>query len=342
MTYPLLFRFDGGEKIGLGHAYRCFALIEYLAKHHQIACLIMIRQLPEFLCVKLKSLNCSLLTFKKNDDEIAIIERCGDQNNSTGLILDGYQFDQAYRQRLARLALKIICFDDSNSLQKLHCDIVINAQAQAKQLGYQYSAPYALHLLGLSYSLVREEFTAQCRLNFSHRKKILINFGGSDCANLTILLIQKLTLVQGIINPRDVVIVTGGAYQTPDKIHSLCQSAGFEHIYNSQDMARLLSRCRMAICASGSMVYELAYCGVPSVLLTVADNQRISAQSHQKAGWCYAFNGLENHGLNAAFSRAIELWADQVQLTAMSNIAMQLIDGQGVKRIAEQILKILN
>ncbi len=342
MTSPILFRFDGGKKLGLGHAYRCFALIEYLAKHHQIVCLIMVRQLPEFLCAKLKALNCSLLTFKKNDDEIAIIKRCSVQNNSTGLILDGYQFDQTYRLNLARLALKIICFDDTNSLQKLHCDIVINAQLQAKQLGYQYSAPYALHLLGLCYSIVREEFTAKCKLNFNNRKKILINFGGSDCANLTILFMQKLTLAQDIIDPMDVVIVTGGAYPKPDKIASLCQGAGFEHIHNSQDMAKLLSRCRMAICAPGAIIYELAYCGVPSIFLTVADNQLLSAQSHQKAGWCYAFNGLENHGLRAAFSRATDLWVDQVQLTAMSNIALQLIDGKGVKRIAEQILKILD
>ncbi|MCK5818665.1 MAG: UDP-2,4-diacetamido-2,4,6-trideoxy-beta-L-altropyranose hydrolase [Psychromonas sp.] len=342
MTYPILFRFDGGNKIGLGHAYRCFALIEYLALHHKIICLIIVNQLPEFLCLKLKTLNCSVLSFKKNDDEIAIIKRCSAQNNSTGLILDGYQFDQAYRLKLARLGLKIICFDDTNSLRKLHCDIIINSQPQAKLLGYQYSAPYALHLLGLCYSIVCQDFIASRKLNFCDRKKILINFGGSDCTDLTITFIQKLAIVQDLIDPCDVVIVTGGAYSSPDKVDDLCQDAGFEHVHNSQNMARLLTRCRMAICAAGSIVYELAYCGVPSILLTVADNQLFSAQSHQKAGWCYAFDGLDSHGLRLAFSRAIYLWADNVQLTAMSEKAMQLIDGKGVKRITDQILKILD
>jgi spore coat polysaccharide biosynthesis predicted glycosyltransferase SpsG len=107
-------------------------------------------------------------------------------------------------------------------------------------------------------------------------------------------------------------------------------------------MASLLAECKMAICAPGSMVYELSYCAVPTLFLTVADNQKVSAQAHQKMGWCRVMDGLTSQNSVVAVELLIKLWNDKKQLLVMSNIAKNINDGQGVKRIIIKLEEIIS
>lgn len=335
LTY--LFRFDASTQIGLGHAYRCLALIEYLALHRATQCLIIVKQLPEYLHHKLAEFSATVVTLNDSEDELTAIEQLSKQYCSQLLILDGYQFDQHYRRSLAEMGLKIICFDDTNSFEKLYCDGLINALPFASALGYQHTAPNASLLLGLQYSILREEFMGSYQPPFMQRTKLLINFGGSDPAHLTLPIIQLLLSCPQVIKPEDLLVITGGAYLQQDKVSHLCQQAGVEHIHHCQNMAEQLSKCKMAICAPGSMVYELSYCAVPTIFLTIADNQLLSAQAHQKIGWCKVLDGLTKNSVALAIEQLMALWDDPKALLTMSTIAKSINDGQGVARIIAKI-----
>lgn len=340
MSYPIIFRFDASTEIGLGHAYRCLALIEYLENICTLECIVVARELPEYLQKKLNDFN-SQVFFLEGQDDLDFIRKLSFQYNSKAIVLDGYQFDQCYRKKLSEIGLKIICFDDINSLDNLHCHLVINALINAKNIGYQYSAPKAAHLLGLNYSIVRHDFLAASKVNFSQRTKLLINFGGSDTANLTLSLIHNLASFEINIQPENIIIITGGAYSSPDSIHHLCNEYGYTHLHNVNNMAEILTQCKMAICAPGSMVYELAYCGVPSIFLTIANNQLLSARAHQEMGWCEVIDGLQLDATKIALHRLNELWDKQEQLQQMYSLATTLVDGEGVRRIVDKIEKVI-
>jgi len=296
-----------------------------------------VKQLPDYLLEKLSTFNATVITLTMAEDELSAIEKLSKQYVSRTLVLDGYQFNEVYRKNLANLGLEIICFDDINSIEYLHCDMLINALPLASQIGYQVTSPNSVHLLGLDYSIIRHEFIMAPKAAFAERKKLLINFGGSDTANLTIPLVRLLAKSPTLVAVSDVVVVTGGAYQNSDEVSEICNKVGFEYIHNCSNMALLLTQCRMAICAPGSMVYELAYCGVPSLFLTVADNQLLSAQAHQELGWCKVIDGLQDNCNKLAIEYLAELWDKQKQLQIMSTKAEQLVDGQGVKRIIDKI-----
>ena len=339
LTY--LFRFDASTQIGLGHAYRCLALIEYLALHRATQCLIIVKQLPEYLHHKLAEFSATVVTLNDSENEITEIEKLSQKYRSQLLILDGYQFDQCYRQSLAEMKLKIICFDDTNPFEKLYCDGVINALPFASTLGYQNSAPNASLLLGLQYSILREEFIRTYQIPFGQRTKLLVNFGGSDPANLTRPIIELLASYQDVIKPEDLLVVTGSAYLQFEKVNDFCLQAGIEHIHNCQNMAEQLSKCKMAVCAPGSMVYELSYCAVPTIFLTIADNQRLSALAHQNIGWCKVLDGLRENSVELATELLVSLWQDRNTLLGMSSIAKNVNDGQGVARIIDKIEEII-
>jgi len=343
MANFLLFRFDASSGIGLGHAFRCMALIESFSLNSskgEVTCVVISKYLPEFLTKQLLTMQVNIIWLADDDDaidEITQISSIKERFKAQLIVLDGYQFDENYRLQLAKLSIKIIAFDDTNDLRHLHCDVVINALPLADSLGYQNRAPLAQHLLGLQYSIVRQEFLSSRSTSFKQRKKLLVNFGGSDIGGLTLPVIEQLSAGLFSISPENVLVVTGGGCDDVSNINDFCARMGYQHIHQSNNMAELLNQCKMAICAPGSIVYELAYCKVPSVFLTVADNQLLSAKAHQIAGWSFVFNGLNANDINKAIAHAKNLWHNTEQLTLMSDAASKLVDGKGVSRLVKKL-----
>lgn len=352
----LLFRFDASSSIGLGHAFRCCALIEYLDNNissYAIQCIVITKLLPEFLKEKVDNLGAQIEMIEESltlADEITIISAIVKKYSSPVLVLDGYQFNQYYRQQLEKInldkhndnQLKVVVFDDTNELRGLYCAMVINALSDADQLGYENSAPKAKLLLGLSFSIIRQEFLSKNSSPYPERKLLLINFGGSDIGSLTLPVIKgvakKMADNQLDVSAGNIVVITGGGCENIEKIQDFCQKMNFRHIHQCNTMADLLNQTRLAICAPGAIVYELAYCQVPSVFLTIADNQLLSAKAHQKAGWGIVFDGRCNTGVEHALTQSAALWQDQAQLQNMSSIAGELVDGKGVVRIVDTLV----
>lgn len=336
----LLFRFDASSEIGIGHAFRCMALIERLTFYDNIDCLVIARSLPTFIVEKINELSAQLIMLHTSltiDDEVAEIKAIAKSNSAQIIVLDGYQFCGKYRHSLHSTDIKVIAFDDTNDLEKLFCDLVINALPFAASIGYDKSAPRAIHLLGLEFSIIRQEFLRNSRGEFADRNKLLINFGGSDTANLTLPVIKKLINIKLVDCAQNIIVITGGAFSDYEKVQALSGTLGFKYIHNCQNMAEILPLCKMALCAPGAIIYELAYCGVASVFLTVADNQLLSAQAHQTIGWCKVENGLQTQGVELAVQHLIALWDNIDTLENMSNTAQKLIDGNGVERICHVI-----
>jgi len=340
MLETLVFRFEASQNIGLGHAYRCMALIEKINIDRLFSVVVISKKLPSFLIEKLQGFNAKvhlLDTCLNVAQEIQAIDTLCKQTNCRSIILDGYQFDALYRKTLSSLGLHITCFDDVNELDGLHCDLVINALPFAHSLGYEKSAPIAMQLLGLPYSIIRQEFMKAPVVEYCNRKSILVNFGGSDVLNFTLPMI-KLLMKSLLAEKHEIIIVTGGAFDKRDEVQKLCLTAGFEHIHNCNEMSTVMNKCKLAICAPGSIVYELAYCAVPSVFITAADNQLLSAKAHQTLGWCDVIDGQEKNALQQAIKVAELLCDDVIKLEERSVKASLLVDGQGVERIINALV----
>ncbi|MFT5635017.1 MAG: UDP-2,4-diacetamido-2,4,6-trideoxy-beta-L-altropyranose hydrolase [Cognaticolwellia sp.] len=343
MHKSILFRFDASSDVGLGHAFRCMALIEHIAlsnNDNKLQCIVIVNTLPEFIYQQLLTMSAIIYKLPEKitiKQEIMQVSSIKDKYKAQSLVLDGYQFNVEYRCYLAQLALIIIAFDDINDLPHLHCNIVINALSFAENIGYQRSAPIAEYLLGMKYSIVRQEYLSVKSIPYIDREKLLINFGGSDIGKLTLPVIKALAESVLKVSAQNVVVVTGGGCEDVSQINLLCHQQGYQHIQQCSQMAVLLNQCKMAICAPGSIVYELAYSKVPSLFLTVAQNQELSARSHQEAGWSYMFNGKNESSVTNVMKKIESLWTDNVQLNKMSLAASLLIDGKGVKRIVERI-----
>jgi len=104
-------------------------------------------------------------------------------------------------------------------------------------------------------------------------------------------------------------------------------------------MAELMTWADIGISAAGSTCWELAYAGLPSILLVLAENQRELAEGlkHKDAainlGW---------HGDNSEREIALEIHKlvfDRQRRSNLSQNARKMVDGLGPTRVCESIIE---
>jgi len=170
-------------------------------------------------------------------------------------------------------------------------------------------------------------------------RRILITLGGADPNNVTL---QVVRAVKGLVRWNlEIKIVIGPANPNCDSIQKeLGQSPlPFRILTNVTDMPSLMAWADMAVSAGGSTCWELAFMGVPYLVIILAENQVGVAKGLDKAnatlncGWFYA---LSTKQLSAHCEKMI---VDRNVRTNYAAKGQQLVDGLGAERLLECIGK---
>jgi spore coat polysaccharide biosynthesis predicted glycosyltransferase SpsG len=165
--------------------------------------------------------------------------------------------------------------------------------------------------------------------------KVLVTMGGSDPNGLA----ERLTLALMEVDGLQVTVVIGPA-STP--------SPGFRRIIDSppdpftflsgvKDLAPYAARADLAFSAMGVTVYELAYMGVPSVLIANYPEDALDIEELELMGICRSlgyYRDVTEEDIRRATGPFI---GNRGRLKVISNNARRLIDGRGAERIAEII-----
>ena len=105
-------------------------------------------------------------------------------------------------------------------------------------------------------------------------------------------------------------------------------------------MASLMSAMDLSISAAGTMLYELCAMGIPAISYTIADNQIPAATAFDQVqaipyiGDIRTTPDLCSHLADQLFV----LLADPAARKKQSALMHSLVDGNGAKRIASEIL----
>lgn len=311
-TNMLLFRTEASRAIGTGHLMRCMALAEICMEHGRQALFVM-SECPEALATRLMEggMMLALLDDAADADELLSLVK---QWQPASIVIDGYQFDEAYRRSLHDIGLPVLAMDDGTVQHPLHADIVVNVSPLARESDYETIAADACLLLGPAYVALRNEFRLIKHISQaapSEKQRVLITFGGSDPLGLTLPVADALlnTLPENILFD----VVLGGAAATDAGIEQLHQDhTGRIRLHkNTTQMAELMRHATLAVAAAGSTLWELAYLAVPTIAVVVADNQAITLEQ-PLCDWFGAIDARTNHksavAKVAAASRA--LWHD--------------------------------
>ncbi len=240
----------------------------------------------------------------QSEDAQQVIEIA--QAQDTGYVtIDGYHFGAEYQKWLKAAGLRLLVLDDNGHADHYYADVVLNQNIHASDALYPNREPYTQLLLGTRYALLRREFW---RWRDWQReipdvaRKVLVTMGGSDPDNVTLKILHALEQVE--LNGLEVTVVVGGNNPHYDALQAAAQrsqhAVRLEH--NVTDMPALMAWADVAVSAGGSTCWELAFLGLPSVVVVLADNQR--AIVHGLATVHYAvYLGMSNIYYNGTCCR---------------------------------------
>jgi UDP-2,4-diacetamido-2,4,6-trideoxy-beta-L-altropyranose hydrolase len=254
------------------------------------------------------------------------------------LALDGYRFCSAYQEAIKAAGFRLLVLDDNAHLARYHADLLLNQNLGADTLSY--SADHDTHcLLGPRYALLRPEF---CRWkNWARNvpasaRNLLITMGGADPANVTLKVVQALRHLNA--KNLDVRVVVGSENPNSAILHSVTTGVtGVQLLAAPKDMPSLMAWADVAVSAGGSTCWELAFMGLPSLTIILADNQRLNAELLDDAGVSTNLGCHESLSSDQIAQGLKVLLESTERLDEMARLGRALIDGKGVDRVLDAI-----
>lgn len=334
-------RADATAQIGTGHVMRCIALAQaWQDRGGDVTFLshcesdgLRQRILEEgFKFIPIEN------AYPHPSDLEKIFSVLSDEKNNAGwLVLDGYHFDTAFQKAIRDKGIRLLVIDDMNHLPHYHADILLNQNIHATDLKYSCDEDTIL-LMGCKYVMLRREFLKYRewkRIVPEKAAKILVTMGGSDPDNVTLKVIQALNFMNDA--DLEVKFVVGPVNPNLESIRKELSKSNFAYtiLSNVKNMPELMAWADVAISAAGSTSWELLFMGVPSVIITIADNQKgIGESLSEKVGTIHIgwFEQLNSKILEKNFRTIVNNIKQRQSFLYRSE---RLIDGESFDRIFE-------
>lgn len=340
----IFIRADASVRIGTGHVMRCLTLADALNKNGAEIYFVCREETGNLIdLIKKKRYVVFPLAPDidwKTDGILTgeIINRQAGQPD--WLIIDHYSIDQGWETPQRKATRKIMVIDDLAN--RCHdCDILLN-QNYSQDMASRYDnlvSVYCKKLLGPAFALLRTEFI-EVRKNLRTRdgsvKNILVFFGGSDPTSETEKALEAIRL----LGRRDIFIdvIVGISNQKKDYIRALCSTLpNIRYHCQIDNMAEMLNYTDLAIGAGGATTWERCCLSVPSLIVSVAENQVEIAQFAAAAG-AALYLGPSDSVTAFDITKQLQLLIQEPAiLLKLSQGGSRLVDGQGVERVSSAL-----
>lgn len=341
-TPTLLLRADANPRIGVGHVMRVMTLGEEWVRIGGEVVLLS-HELPAKLIDRAQQLGirCEALTAAPGTDEdmretMATIRRL----EPLWLVIDGYDLHTLIPRSREKQFPSILAFDDFAIGRMMHANVVIDQNAGTCRDRYGDYLPETTLLLGGSYCLMRREFHQAHEATPRVAAKVgrvLVTLGGADPSNATTDCIRALSQLTETNLQIDVVVGAANPRRSAIEVAAADSPHDIKLLDSVSNMAELMSQADLAIAAPGVTCWELAYMGVPMLLVTLAENQRPNAEYLERTGVARCLG--EHAGLGEAdwLANIRSLIENTALRGSMITKGRQLIDGLGAMRVSRHL-----
>ncbi|WP_210498442.1 UDP-2,4-diacetamido-2,4,6-trideoxy-beta-L-altropyranose hydrolase [Vibrio crassostreae] len=348
----VVIRVDASLHIGSGHVMRCLVLADALKKQGYsiyFACLpqpgdmLSYIEGRDFHVLRLKAPNEPItpryeadypawLQRPELDDALDFVQVVG---SADLVITDHYAIGKAWQSHIQHaLECFVVAIDD---LAREHdADLIIDQTLGRDANDY---VGRARPLVGSEYAMLAPNFASLREFAYSRtqpetKTKVLVSMGGIDNPNATLKSLKSLV---GNVNAHFTVLLSPRAphYQ---EVKAWCQRQNeVQHQDFEADMASLMLEHDIAIGAPGTTSWERACLGLPSILIPLADNQKMICEQLTVHGAILkvALDDIDTQ-LLLTYQKALSQWND------LYTSNLKLCDGLGIRRIALEIQQLVD
>lgn len=341
----IIFRTDASLQLGTGHVMRCLTLAGALHDRGAL-CRFICREEPGNLIKLIRRRGFEVIPLPIEDGQDIDWHTDAEQTKvgvgetaADWLIVDHYALDARWERALRPYCRKLMVIDDLAD-RTHHCDLLLDQNLVAN-LDDRYRdkvPPTCCLLLGPEYVLMQPAY-GQLHDKVLPRsgpiKRLLVYFGGADTANLTGMTIAAFASLERSDIALDVVINSASPYSTSIRQ----QMADLPHatIHGSlPTLAPLIMQADLAIGAGGTTTWERLCLGLPSLVVSLAENQEpVAAELDRRkiVRWLGKKGAVTLTDIADALASAL----DNPKHTSWAERCHNFVDGRGVERVIQQM-----
>ncbi len=317
----IIFRADGYKELGLGHIYNCVTMAKKLNFHDVV---IVVQADSDIGIEKLKE---EKVPFHVVKNELDLFEYI-DFVTPDIYVNDCLNTTVEQVKKLKEHVPRVITIEDLGEGGKF-ADAVVNAMYENETSGNVYS--------GHKYVFLRDEFKQEEPNSWNDEvNNILVMFGGTDPANLNVMLYSIAKRLTRKHKSVSFSFLTGIGYD--------CESNGVVddvknriHVYsNVHRVTEYMKKSEIAVTSQGRTIFELAAMRIPSIVLS--QNEREATH-----GFAQLQNGFLNLGMGAIVdSKLVENTLDWlINATVIRKDMYRLMSELDLKNGIERVVSII-
>lgn len=257
------------------------------------------------------------------------------------IVLDNYHWEARHEARLRPATRRIVVFDDLAD-RPHDADLLIDQNAHRDAGAYRGLAPAGCRVLaGPDFVLLPKAFRDMRARGEIWRpapdRPVFLSLGGGDPGGDLPAIAETLLARTGL----RFAIATGSHIEGRAALVELARATPdrLTVAFDSDRVAADLAACRFAVTAGGTMTWERAVLGTPSLSLVVADNQTEAARHLSERGVIASFDLRGRWSREGLADAVLAFAADETALARMSRRSLALVSGGGVALVAAELLR---
>jgi len=355
----LTFRVDASSQIGTGHTMRCLTLADalreqgavsqFVCREHKGNLLDHIRArgyelhaLPKLNASGLFGFDlahASWLGIHWQTDAEQTRQALGGEVPDW-LIVDHYALDHRWESALRSSCRRIMAIDDLAD-RRHDCDLLLDQNYGSSAERYRGLLPAdCTQCHGPQYALLKPVYAkrrAQQPARNGQVRRVLIFFGGGAVAeDLTRLVVQEFQASE--LTHIELDIVFGAAYAHQSSLEELVEQRGNVTIHRQiPDLADLMAKADLAIGAGGATTWERCCIGLPTIVISIAENQRPACEALSADKLIDYLGHIDQVTSELVRDRVLFFVKNSDLLLELSEKGMKLVDGNGIECVVDKI-----
>lgn len=337
----LLFVANWGPETGLGHFVRCQAIAAAVSKFG-VECSVLGPSTPPKIKGESPFLDHSAFSVLDGSDLVGELATFFRTQSFNFLVIDDYRFGEAEQVELKGQGIRWFQFDPGPPT-RMSADIVADVRPtfDAAEISGRLKSPEIQVLGGPGFAPIRACFSELAtRERDGVIRRVLVTFGGGDDRGAINFVVRALCT--GSFERLVFVLVVGsGNPRLADIEQSLVaySHCSVELYVDPGDIAEVFNSCDVAIMAGGSSTFEVAHCGIPMLLLSIAANQVNQSQAWANRGGAFYLGSIEDEPQELLLEKLNDPLLNPLNVQRMGRINQQVGAGGGALRIAEVIFR---
>lgn len=260
------------------------------------------------------------------------------------IVVDSYFADNQFLDSAREIA-PTAYFDDFAETPR-PTDLLINYNVFATM--EEYEAVYKNSMLprlvlGPRYAPLRSQFQGLTTYRERNAKSgVLVCVGGSDPERIALRFARTLADNPSLRHERHFTFMLGALEPDLLELRRMAANCNWLNLREQvDDVAGLMCGFEAAISASGTTLYELCACGLPTVAYCLSpDQDRPSRAFSEKGAMVYGGDLRITESEHAALIKLGRLLENPEQMASISDTACRVVDGHGAERLAYEIINL--